>query len=354
MDRRWPLRSILVQVLIVMMLFGCSGPSSGAALLERAEDIADTGDWPAAVDMLLDAHESPRSAERASLALADLTLDLLRSGIELPVDTELRLIAWMEDEERVDTLARLLTASTVLIPGGWMTMGTDDGDPDEGPARRVWVDSFAIDRYEVTNLVFAPFASDTGAAPPHWDPDGYPAGSARYPVVGVSWRQAADFCASIGRRLPTEVEWERACGGPAGDRFPWGARWDSAAANVAMAPLARSDEAWGWLVDNSEEIASPGPVGPPVAGVSAEGVCNLAGNASEWVQDWYDPDAYTALGTVNPVATGPQWNHVLRGGAWFFRGDDPEAMQASSQCTARNASHALSDPRVGFRCAADR
>jgi formylglycine-generating enzyme len=106
----------------------------------------------------------------------------------------------------------------VEVPAGWL----------EGDGGRVWVDGFAVGRYPVTNADYAPFLVASGTAPPPWwtDPD---FAQAEQPVVGVTWREALDFCAwltaATARRhtLPTEAQWERAArGGVAGARFPWG------------------------------------------------------------------------------------------------------------------------------------
>lgn len=247
----------------------------------------------------------------------------------------------------------ILGASTVAIPAGWGVMGTDGGRPDEQPSRSVYLDGFRLDRYEVTNLQYAGFVEATRERPPrYWRDGSYADGTAAWPVVGVSWKQASAYCAWVGKRLPTEAEWERACRGTEGRIYPWGDEWQPANTNVAVVPLADPDDAWAWLAGTEPAPATPAPVGEPLGGESPYGVSNLAGNASEWVADWYDSRAYATLADENPVGAGPEWNHSIRGGAWLMRHGDENLMVERSRCAFRNSSHSADDPRVGFRCAA--
>ncbi len=240
----------------------------------------------------------------------------------------------------------------VLIPGGRAVMGSESGRPDEQPVRDVSLDPFWIDRYEVTNEQYAAFVAAVAGRPPvYWSDGAVPLGAARLPVVGVSWPEAQAYCAWVEKRLPTEAEWERACRGSAGLTFPWGDAWDPAAANVTMVPLRDPDDAWAWLASPAGAPAALEVVGSR-PDVSPEGVCDLGGNAAEWVADWYDSAAYSRLPDANPVGDGPPWNHSVRGGAWLFRHDDADLMVDTSRCAARNSSHSADDPRVGFRCAA--
>jgi iron(II)-dependent oxidoreductase len=250
---------------------------------------------------------------------------------------------------RLDAADANRAGDRVVVPAGWFEMGSDAGGPDERPVRRVYLDAYEIDRFEVTNAEYRAFVLSTGiAAPRYWTGRDYPAGTGTEPVVGVGWRDACAYCAWTGGRLPTEAEWERACRGGEGSTYPWGDVWAPSRANVEAAPSATHvEDAWGLLV--VEALGAPGlrPVGSLPSDESACGVSDMAGNASEWVADWYDPNAYAGLPARDPVGAGPEWNHVVRGGAWLVLGAPAE----TSRCSARNASHSYDDPRVGFRCA---
>jgi formylglycine-generating enzyme required for sulfatase activity len=93
------------------------------------------------------------------------------------------------------------------------------------------------------------------------------------------------------------------------------------------------------------------PVGAYPDGASPFGAFDLAGNASEWVADWYNWADYASLPAENPISTGPPWNHVVRGSAWFDRRGQQGLIPDLSRCAKRNSSHSYDDPRIGFRCA---
>jgi len=111
--------------------------------------------------------------------------------------------------------------------------------------------------------------------------------------------------------------------------------------------------AWELLRASSAETGGRGlcPVGSYPEGASPYGVFDMAGNASEWVADWYAFTDYSQLPDRNPFSAGPEWNHALRGSAWYDPNGSPTWQQDQSRCAARNSSHKTSDPRVGFRCA---
>ena len=260
-------------------------------------------------------------------------------------------------------LAEVLDGQMVAVPAGDFLMGSDRDRPDERPQRRVYLDGFEIDRYEVTNAQYRRFLESTGEAPPpHWQDGRYLQGQDDYPIVGVSWHEADGYCRWAGKRLPTEAEWERACRGTNARIYPWGDRWDPGRLNVDLTQHISEDtgdEVFPWQAAWDLLQASPGsgvrprlqPVGSYPGGASPYGILDTAGNASEWVADWYNWTGYQALPDRNPLVAGPPWNHCVRGSAWYDTAGARGWAQTMSRCSARNSSHDSSDPRTGFRCA---
>lgn len=159
-----------------------------------------------------------------------------------------------------------------------------------------------------------------------------------FPVVNVTWYGAAAYCAALSRRLPTEAEWEFAARGPQGTLYPWGSEWTYTAANVR-----------GSLTDGGATIAGPQPVGGHGDFASRDGIRDLAGNAAEWVADWYAADFYAQPDARLNNPTGPADGllRVVRGGSWD---DLPFFARSVQRHAADPASH---DARIGFRCVTD-
>jgi formylglycine-generating enzyme len=310
------------------------------------------------------------SAAAAILALGGVVLtpgctrpsegrDSVRQDVEESA-ARVRQAAAASDPTR---LAEVLDAETVRVPAGDFLMGSDRDRADERPRRRVYLDGFEIDRYEVSNAQYRRFVQATGRPPPpHWEDGTHPPGQEDHPVVGVSWTDADDYCRWAGKRLPTEAEWEKACRGTNGRAYPWGARWDARRLNVDLTrhvPDPADDElhpwqaAWGLLRTGVASDAEPRlrPVGSYPNGASPYGMLDAAGNASEWVADWYNWTGYEGLPARNPLVTGPPWNHVVRGSAWYDPAGAKGWAKEMSRCAARNSSHETRDPRTGFRCA---
>ncbi|WAS95310.1 formylglycine-generating enzyme family protein [Nannocystis punicea] len=150
-----------------------------------------------------------------------------------------------------------------------------------------------------------------------------------HPVVCATWAQAETFCAWQGKRLPTEAEWERAARGPeARHQYPWG----------DAAPTCKRAQTY-------ECGQATAPVGRHPAGVSPEGVHDLAGNASEWVADWYHPKTYLWTPRHNPAGPDRGQVRVVRGGSFY---DGPGYLRASYRY---GLSPQWGYGTVGFRCA---
>ncbi len=227
----------------------------------------------------------------------------------------------------------------VRIAAGPFLMGNPKGvgRRDEQPRRKFYLDSFFIDRYEVTNARYLNFVNQTGHRPP---PNPYGDGAftsaegiEQLPVVQINWYDAVEYCQWAGKRLPTEAEWEKAARGTDGRLFPWGN-------NGATATHANFDREWVGK-------KTLHPVGARPAGRSPFGVEDMSGNAREWVQDWYQPDYYEKAPDRNPK--GPEGGvlRVIRGGSWH-------SPIADIRATARGkGGFALRTHGTGFRCAAD-
>jgi len=225
----------------------------------------------------------------------------------------------------------------IRIPSGTFLMGNPEGEgrEDEQPQRSVYLDAFAIDEVEVSNGRYMVFVQATGHRnPPHPYKTGLltsAAGIENLPVVQVTWYDAKAYCAWAKKRLPTEAEWEKAARGTDGRRFPWG--------NEDPTPTrANFDREW----DGDKTLA---PVGSLPEGASPYGVKDMAGNAREWVQDWYDQNYYKQAPLQNPQGPDRGVVRSIRGGSWHSPLNDVTAASRG------RGGFALQTHGTGFRCA---
>ncbi len=225
----------------------------------------------------------------------------------------------------------------VRIPAGEFIMGSDSRLSDEGPAHRVYLPDYYMDKYEVTNLQYRAFIEDTGRrSPRHFRNRTYPPGKADHPVTFVSWFDARDYCRWAGKRLPTEQEWEKAARGTDGRIFPWGDQFDIDRANTPV-----RWEALGRRGDTT-------PVGAFPEGASPYGLHDMSGNVWEWTASWYLPHP----GNTRKSENFGHLYRVLKGGSWW----DCSFYRCGISAPTFNRS--FFNPRVknasfGFRCARD-
>ncbi|MDO8414239.1 MAG: SUMF1/EgtB/PvdO family nonheme iron enzyme [Gallionellaceae bacterium] len=249
---------------------------------------------------------------------------------------------------------------------------------NERPAHKLMLPAFLIDQYEVTNAQYRNFVIATGhSVPILWPRNGYvysntvlrtfpleglrqvatnnfkldmdvsnmsqeallaelrKANAVRdmYPVTTVTWADANDYCTWVGKRLPTEAEWEKAARGPQSFEYPWGNKWDPKKINT--------------LSDDPDVPYAP--IGSYTGDKSVYGVYDMAANVAEWVADWYDtyPDA--------PPANIPNYgkvHRVVRGGmASSGHYDSISVVFRAARRTHLRPYTALID--LGFRCAKD-
>ena len=244
----------------------------------------------------------------------------------------------------VETIRGQDGAPMVLIPPGSFTMGTNDGLPNERPEHTVTLDVYYIDLYEVTMTRYGAFLEAKHRdSPPTWDEEAATAVGDR-PAVGIKWTDAAAYCQSAGKRLPTEAEWEKAARGADGRRYPWGHMqpfvdianynrgvWVSEA--ITLVPVESGLE--GMSVRH----------GLKEGGKSPYGLFHMAGNAAEWVADWYDREFYQKSPDKNPSGPSNGEKRVIRGGSWA---DLPAALRVTARFSADPE---FEDRTIGFRCA---
>jgi len=227
----------------------------------------------------------------------------------------------------------------VLVPAGEFQMGAADGPADQRPVHLVYLDSFYIDKYEVTNAQYAEFLIDTGYREPGlWHEAPY--SSAHQPIMDLNWHEMKQFCEWAEKRLPTEAEWEKAARGTDGRANPWGDEaLDAGGVYRANYNVYGDRDADGFTWSAS--------VGSFPRGVSPYGAHDMVGNAKEWVEDRYGSRYYESSPLRNP--TGPETGslRVLRGGSWF---DFPDFVYATFR---RPFNASLPDGDIGGRCACD-
>lgn len=217
-------------------------------------------------------------------------------------------------------MSAVIEPTMMCIPEGDFLMGeeSEESRENERPVHRVWVDTFAMAIYPVTNREYACFVEATGhPLPKEWKEPRF--NHPDQPVVAVSWFDAVAYCDWLSRmtgkryRLPTEAEREKASrGGVEGIRYPWGNTlpdW--------MDPYGR-----GEALDQPDRVGQDPPNG--------YGLHNMGDLVHEWCQDWYAPDYYRISPSRNPQGPPTGKRRVSRGGGWRHK-------IKVSRCAARSS-----------------
>ena len=240
----------------------------------------------------------------------------------------------------------------VYVPEGEFNMGSDSHQDDEKPVHSVYLDAFWIDQYEVTNGMYAkcieakicsvplPYLFGAPIFDSNQDVWRYLPDESKFfdelatdpeffnqPVIHIFWENANAYCRWAGRRLPTEAEWEKAARGVNRRTYPWGEKVDCTRANFSSC------------------VGNPSRVGSYEAGQSPYGAYDMAGNAMEWVADWYGDTYYQNSPSENPLGPASGLYRVFRGGSW---GSDDFASRSANR--PGSIAHTPND-FIGFRCA---
>lgn len=237
----------------------------------------------------------------------------------------------------------------IEIPQGEVWIGCDESNnagfacmADELPLHQVVVDEFWIDKYEVSNAQFALCVQAGACETPYYqrsvtrteyyaDPE-----FSDYPRVAVSWFEAQEYCNWAGGRLPSEAEWVRAARGEDQRVYPWGDE-------LPNCNLANTlDENTGHMC-----VGDTASVGSYPLGASPFGVMDLAGNAWEWMADWYHKDYYSFSPRENPQGPEIGGTKVVHGGGFDYSWKHSRIAYTSDH-----------DPKehkigFGFRCVMD-
>ncbi len=251
--------------------------------------------------------------------------------------------AYHPERKDLSNIKPLMT-DMFVIEGGNFYRGSQDGNRDEMPRHQITCASFAIDVHPVSNEQFVRFLEVMGGEKDSQHNDiirlrdsrikrstgklGIESGYAKHPVVGVTWYGAVAYAKWVGKRLPTEAEWEiAACGGSDKNLYPTGNDIEKTQAN--------------FFSTDTTAIMSYVP--------NAYGLYDMAGNVYEWCQDWYGYNYYevSILEPNNPRGPLQGVYRVLRGGCW-------KSLKEDLRCSRRHRNNpGTVNGTYGFRCASD-
>ena len=248
---------------------------------------------------------------------------------------------YIPEEKRIKEVDPI-PSDMVIIKEGEFTRGCKEGGRDEKPAHLIKLKSFALDTHAVTNEQFMRFLEVMGGEKDANNQDiiklresrvkrltgrlVIESGYSKHPVIGVTWYGAIAYAKWVGKRLPTEAEWEIAAKGSQNDTiYPTGNAIERTQAN--------------FFSSDTTAVKSYPP--------NDYGLYDMAGNVYEWCQDWYDFNYYETSQQEPENPKGPMQGvyRVLRGGCW-------KSLKEDMRCAHRHRNNPGNVNRTyGFRCA---
>ncbi len=264
------------------------------------------------------------------------TFTLPPTNTSTPIPTETPIPASSTPDNRI-IFSDKDHMSLLHVSASEFTMGSDSGFDNERPAHTVYLDEFWIDQTEVTIHMYSLCVKAKVCKKPanqasslysnyYGSPD-----FEVYPVIHVDWNMAKTYCEWADRRLPTEAEWEKAARGEQALTYPWG-----------------DEEPNNHLLNFDKNKGDVTAVGSYPNGASPYGALDMAGNAWEWVADWYSEIYYASSPASNPLGPKSGQERVLRGGSWL-----------NNSILVRSSNRNYGSPEddcvnCGFRCAVSR
>ncbi len=274
----------------------------------------------------------------------------------------------------VDPTTKLCPPEMAYVKAGKFFMGSDDktDDEDEHPAHQVSLPAFCMDRTEVTVAAYTACSASGECKRAGQDNDfpgitkhqhevydplcnaRDPEGRAQHPINCVSFQLAQDYCAAVGKRLPTEAEWEYATRGSDGRRYTWGDADPKSGEHLNA--CGTECAAWGKehseplekMYDADDGFPTTAPVGSFPKGASPFGIQDVMGNVGEWVADWYGDYPKSTKLVTSPTGPTKGKKRVVRGGAW--NGAEASWVRPSFRFSAPPA---MRSHGIGFRCVKD-
>ncbi len=255
-----------------------------------------------------------------------------------------KMVSHYEPKKMETAEVEPLLTDMVVIQGGTYPRGSNEGARDEMPRHHVTLSTFALDIHPITNEQFIRFLQAMGGEKDHNNNDIIrlrdsrvkrsggkyiiESGYNRHPIVGVTWYGAIAYAKWVGKRLPTEAEWEAAAAaGKDVNIFPTGHEIERSQAN--------------YFSSDTTPVMSYPP--------NEFGLYDVAGNVYEWCSDWYAYNYYdaSALEPLDPQGPAQGVYRVLRGGCW-------KSLKEDLRCSHRHRNNpGAVNGTYGFRCAAD-